>query len=59
MNPDQSAYGMAMMGHDIGDFCDLIWANAARGTGPGRAKAPKPDKPSSPSHPISQRKDDE
>jgi hypothetical protein len=28
MNPDQSAYGMAMMGHDIGDFCDLIWAIA-------------------------------
>jgi hypothetical protein len=54
MNPDQSAYGMAMIAHDLCDAMDLLVANAARGT--GRAKAPKPDKPSSPSgcHPISQ-----
>jgi hypothetical protein len=52
MNPDQSAYGMAMIAHDLCDAMDLLVANAARGT--GRAKAP----PSSPSHPISQSKED-
>jgi hypothetical protein len=35
-------------GHDIGDFCDLIWANAQARTGLGSAEAPEPDKPSPP-----------
>lgn len=38
----------ARRGHDTGDFCDLIWANAAlpRVTGLGGPEGPEPGKPS-------------
>lgn len=45
-------------GHDTGDWCDVLWANALTRTGLGSAAAPEPVKPSRPfgCHPISQEK---
>jgi hypothetical protein len=41
------------IGHDVGDVCDRIWANAVKranafGTALGSPKGPEPDKPSPP-----------
>ena len=37
----------ARMGHDVGDFADLIWAKSF-GPALGSADAPEPDEPSPP-----------